>query len=149
MGNSTRLVLTEDERAQLEGILRKGTHPARLMRRCQILLKAEQGLPNSAIAEHVRCALTSVANVRRRFAEGGLETALYDAPRPGAPAKFSEEQVRALAELAASPPPDARKRWTISLLCAAAVERGIVGSISVGSMHSLLKANGVDLKSRT
>ena len=139
MSKSNRLPLSDDEKSFLDSILRKGSHPARLMRRCQILLKAGQGLSNKAIAEHVSCSVASVNNVRKRFLEGGLDRALYDAPRPGAPAKFSEEQIAQILALANEQPPRGSDRWTVELLCQEAASRGIVASISIGRMHSLLK----------
>jgi hypothetical protein len=50
----------------------------------QILLRADAGDTDEEIAEETDVSTGTVANVRRRFAAGGLEAALNDKPRPGA-----------------------------------------------------------------
>ena len=108
------------------------------------MLLAEQGKTDKEIAKTIGCSINCVANLRKRFATNGFERALYDAPRSGAPTKFSEKQLAAVVALANEPPPNGVKNWTLDKLCKAAVSRGIVSSISIGKMHQLLKLNGKD-----
>ncbi|MER3425309.1 MAG: IS630 family transposase, partial [Nitrospiraceae bacterium] len=55
-------------------------------------------------------------DVRDRFREGGLERALYDAPRPGQPPKITDEGEADLVGLATSAPPEGEEKWTLALL---------------------------------
>src|SRR6266853_320115 len=82
-----RVTLTTDERQQLEVLVRGGTSPARRIKRAQILL-----------------------------AEDGVEPALNEAPRPGAPRKLGVADESLLIAVACSEPPDGRAKWTMDLL---------------------------------
>jgi hypothetical protein len=67
---------------------------------------------------------------------------LSDAPRSGAPATFTPEQVCAIIALACEPPENSNlplSRWSQSELAREAVRRGIVDSISHGSVGRFLK----------
>jgi hypothetical protein len=61
-----------------------------------------------------------VYRTKRRFAEGNLEAALSEEPRPGATRKLSKEAL--LVATACSTPPEGRARWTLELLAGAMVE---------------------------
>jgi hypothetical protein len=88
--------------------------------------------------------------VRRRFLSGGLQAALYDKGRPGAPPKFTGEVEARLTMLACSEPPEGAARWTLRLLADKMVELGYVESISHVTVGELLKNYGgkISLTSR-
>lgn len=113
-----------------------------------MLLLAERGQSDRSIAEELGCSDRCVADLRARFASGGVRRALYDAPRSGAPRKFSEEQLSRIVKMTADPPPEGHKRWTIRLICATAVERGIVDTISAGYVAKLLEESNHPPKSK-
>jgi putative transposase len=76
---------------------------------------------------------------------------LEDAPRSGAPATFSPEQVCALIALACEPPEKSGlplSHWSQSELAREAVRRGIVDSISHGSIGRFLKRSRPQAPSR-
>src|SRR4028118_639452 len=75
--------LTDDERAALDQ-RPAGPLTRRQRYRAQILLRADAGETDEEIADEAGVSLGTVANVRRRFAAGGLDAALNDRPRPGA-----------------------------------------------------------------
>ena len=79
--------LPDKVRLELEELVRAGTHPVRVVRRANILLKTQEGLIDEEIAEHVGCTARCVAEIRKRFCQGGLERALWDAPRRGGTAE--------------------------------------------------------------
>ena len=87
-----RVDLTEDERVQLHALTHKGTSGARSHNRARILLKADEGLHDDEVARALDVGINTVARVRRRFVEGGLERALKDGPRPGAVPKLDARQ---------------------------------------------------------
>jgi len=84
-----RVELTESERGELEGILRGGKHPARRLKRAQILLAADAGTGHEQIARNVVVSLSTVYRTKQRFVEGNLPWALSERPRAGAARKLT------------------------------------------------------------
>lgn len=136
--------LTDEARQQLQQLLQSGTRPVRVVRRALILLKSDEGYTDEEIVEHIGCSERMTRRVRKRFCTAGLEQALYDAPRSGAPASFTLRQQQQVIALACSAPPEGRVRWTLELLCQHAAEQGIVPSVSKSEVALWLKAH--DLK---
>lgn len=133
------VVLSNDERVMLENMLVSPTISSRIAKRCKTLLRADAGLSDVQIASDVSCSINCVANLRKRFVTEGIDRAIYDAHRSGAPNKFTKDQLVAIRDLAKSEPPAGRSGWTLQLLRNEAVARGIVKSISIGRMHALIK----------
>jgi len=117
-----RVELSEAERAALTAMLSGGKHAARKIKRAQILLAADAGIGDEAIASSVSVGGSTVYRTKRRFVEGNLELALSEEARPGAPRKLSGKETALLVATACSSPPAGRKRWTLSLLAGAMVE---------------------------
>jgi transposase len=111
-----RVELSEAERAQLTALLSGGKHAARKIKRAQILLAADAGVSDDAIATSVSVGGSTVYRTKRRFVEGNLELALSEETRPGAPRKLSGKETALLVATACSSPPKGRKRWTLKLL---------------------------------
>ena len=108
--------LTLEERESLR-LLVSGGHPAaRRVKRAQILLAADAGILDELIAQTVSVSLSTVYRTRRRLVEEGLEQALSEDPRPGAPRKLSVKEEALLVATACSAPPEGRARWTLELL---------------------------------
>ena len=117
-----RVELSEAERATLAAMLSGGKHAARKIKRAQILLAADAGIDDEAIASSVSVGGSTVYRIKRRFVEGNLELALSEEARPGAPRKLSGKETALLVATACSSPPAGRKRWTLNLLAGAMVE---------------------------
>ena len=111
-----RVTLTVDERSQLEALTQKGKVAARRVKRAQILLAADQGSTDEAIATNVVVGTSTVYRTKQRFVEEGLERALNELPRSGAPRKLDIEDEAMLCAVACSAPPPGRARWTLELL---------------------------------
>jgi transposase len=111
-----RVELSEAERGQLVALLSGGKHAARKIKRAQILLAADAGVGDEAIAASVSVGGSTVYRTKRRFVEGNLERALNEETRPGAPRKLSGREMALLVATACSSPPRGRKRWTLKLL---------------------------------
>jgi putative transposase len=58
-----------------------------------------------------------------RDEESGLDRALYDKQRPGAPALLAESQRQRRMAMVCSHPPAGRARWTVRRVAAEAVKR--------------------------
>jgi len=111
-----RVELSEAERRGLQAMLGGGRHAARKLKRAQILLAADAGVPDDAIATSLAVGGSTVYRTKRRFVEGNLERALGEEPRPGAARKLSGREEALLVATACSSPPEGRARWTIELL---------------------------------
>ena len=75
------------ERCELTALLSAGNHPARKLKRAQILLAADAGIADEDVAETVGVGPSTVYRTKRRFVEANLEGALCEEPRPGAERK--------------------------------------------------------------
>ncbi|MBB3397558.1 IS630 family transposase [Rhizobium sp. BK060] len=111
-----RVDLDQPERDALTALLRGGKHPARKLKRAQILLAADAGLSDAAIAATVTVGGSTVYRTKRRFVEIGLEAALSEEPRPGAERKLTGKEEALLVATACSSPPPGCARWTLELL---------------------------------
>jgi len=116
-----RVELNEAERAQLAALLGDGKRAARKLKRAQILMAADAGIADDAIASSVSVGGSTAYRTKRRFVEGNLEFALSEEARPGAARKLSGKEAALLVATACSSPPQGRKRWTLDLLAGAMV----------------------------
>jgi putative transposase len=91
----SELVLTDDERSQLQSFARSRSLPAALCSRARIVLSSAEGEPNNSIAERLRLTKATVGKWRKRFIERRI-AGLYDDVRPGAPRTIDDEQVAQL-----------------------------------------------------
>jgi transposase len=138
--------LTEVERAELEALVRKGKASALSILRARILLKADQGKngearPDSHIAEALGVAAKTVFNVRRRWVEEGLETALHRKKQdcPSRSRKLDGVGEARLVATCCGPVPQGRGRWTLRMLADKLVELEVVHSISPETVRGTLK----------
>jgi hypothetical protein len=93
-----------------------GKHTARTLRRAQILLAADAGQTDGAIADDVSVGLLTVYRTKRCVVLDNLEAAVTGAPRPGAARKLSDKRQALLVATACANPPAGRRRWTLELL---------------------------------
>ena len=117
-----RVELDQSEREQLTALLSGGKHAARKLKRAQILLAADSGVSDEAIATSLAIAGSTIYRTKRRFVEGNLEAALSEEPRPGAARKLTGKEEALLVATACSKPPEGRARWTLELLAGAMVK---------------------------
>ena len=79
--------LSEEERTQLHELTGGGQARVCRVKRAQILLAAEQGHGDAAVAALVGVGASTVYRTKRRFVEGGVEVALSEGPRVGGEAQ--------------------------------------------------------------
>ena len=128
-----RIDLSDAERSDLEALLRGGRHAARKLKRAQILLAADAGVPDETIAQSLGVGGSTVYRTKRRFVEGNIERALHEEPRPGAARKLTGQEEALLVATACSRPPAGRARWTIELLAGEMVRLTEHESVSRGA----------------
>jgi putative transposase len=152
------ITLSAPQQTLLEHLLRHHSSPQALVRRIQIVLAAASGMPNEQIAQQLNCSPKTVRRWRTRWAtaqpdlvaaeadDRTLRTlvaqVLADAPRPGAPATFTAEQIVHIIAIACTPPATSGRpldAWTPRELADEAEKRQIVPSISARSVGRFLK----------
>ncbi len=148
--------LSDDERGQLNDLIRKGKSPAKRLLKARILLKADAseagaGWSDSRIIEALETNASMVYRVRRQLVEEGFEAVLSRKQRatPAVPRIFDGEKEAKLIALACSRPPEGRVRWTLRLLEEKVVELNIVDRASDNTIGRTLKKMSSGLISRT
>jgi transposase len=143
------VVLSETERNELSALTRKGHVKARVMKRAQVLLKADAGATDPEITAALDVSRPCVERIRKRFAVGGrLARALYDAPRPGLRRRLDGKQEARLIAEACSQAPEGRAHWTMQLLADRAVVLGLAEQLSRETVRRLLKKTKLSRGSR-
>lgn len=108
--------LSEKERQKLERFTSKGTHRAEDINRAKVLLKADDGLTDGQISEHVGCHTQTVHNTRKTYSERGIAAIHRRKPDRDYTPKLDGRGEAHLVALACSEPPEGRSRWTYALL---------------------------------
>ena len=140
---------TTEQRQDLTALSRAHSTPRKLAERARIVLLAGDGVSVSETARRL-CLWRRKASLWRqrwRAADAAKSTAerLSDAPRCGAPGKFTPEQVCAILALACEDPKDSGlpiSQWSQSEVARQAVKRGIAPSLSPGSVGRFFKRVG-------
>lgn len=145
-----RVKLSTVQRELLQELTGSGTIKVRAYKRVRVLLLSDENRaggakPGSQIAEEVDVSLATVQRVRRQFVEQGLEAALSEKARGGAPRKFSERDRAKITALACTKPPQGHARWTLRLLAEKMVELELVESISRDTIDKVLKKTNFSL----
>lgn len=134
-----KIKLKKNEESQLNQFIKKGTAKAREITRARVLLLSSREKSPSLISETLGPTKTTIQNIKERYLEGGLERALYDAPRPGQPTIFDGKARAKITALACSDAPKGYAQWSLRLLAEKAVELDIVNSISPRHIGRILK----------
>jgi transposase len=137
--------LTRAEREALEQIVGRERVSGAKRQRASILLKADDDLTDQEIAEDLEVGVRTVARVRQRCVERGLEASLERKPQenPSRPRKLDGAAEARLSQLACSEAPEGRSRWTLSLLADKLVELKVFESVSTSTIQRGLKKTGL------
>jgi transposase len=135
--------LSRQELAEIQSIIRRGKHGARVITRARILLLSHRGKSKDVIAAELEINRSTVQDVRNRYREGRLERALYDAPRPGQPPKLDDTAEAYLVAIACSEPPQGMHHWTLVRLQKRMIEDKQVKTISTVAIWKHLKNRGI------
>ena len=130
--------LNQQERQDLQQLLRSGKHASRKLTRARILLQAAEGDTDQQIAHTLKVGRVTIERTRQRFVEAGL-AALNEKPRPGKKPKLSAKAEARLIAEACSQAPEGRTHWTMQLLADRIVELHEVEAISDETIRRTLK----------
>jgi putative transposase len=139
-----------EERAELERLVRRPMTGQQLAERARIVLLAADGLNNCEVARAAGVDVDTVRKWRGRWrgvrdvplAELSVAARLADAPRSGAPARITPEQVCRIMALACEAPSASGRpisQWSSTELAAEVMRRRIVATISPRHAARLLK----------
>lgn len=145
MNKKYRVTLTDDERANLQKLVGSGKAAARSLTHARVLLKADEGegapgWDDDRISEALDVGRSTIARVRERFVEEGIDAAV----QRHAPANHRQRVLDGVAEahliaLTCSTPPAGHQRWTLRLLADKMVELEYVDSLSHETVRQTLK----------
>jgi len=136
--------LTDQERDELQTVIKKLKGTGQKVRRAQILLKADADGPNwtdEHIAEAFSCRTRTIEMIRQRLVERGFDETLHRLERaqpPVAKLLTGEQEARIIATRL-GPPPKGYANWTLRLLARKVVELQIVDSVSYETVRRTLK----------
>jgi transposase len=144
--------LSADERLFLDKMIRTGSAPARVQARARILLLADRSqgghMSDDEVAQAIRVHPRTVYNIRKRYRREGLDSALYEKPRPGQPPKITGDVEARLVVLACSDAPEGHDRWTLQMLADKLIELELVESISSVAVYKRLKKRSETVASK-
>lgn len=145
-----QVALTTEEREGLEALIRRHTTPQQMALRARVIVAAAAGGNNCQIARQLGVHVETVRLWRRRWLgmqaasleDLPLEERLTDAPRPGAPARITADQVCQVVELACMAPEQSGRpisQWSSREIADEIIKRGIIDQISPRHAARLLK----------
>ena len=147
--------LRSEHERELNALVRAHSTPQKLAERARIVLFAATGLGVDGPARRWGIWRKTASHWRHRWRDAepsaGVAARLCDAPRSGAPATFTPEQICQIVALSCENPETLGipiSHWSQSELARQAVERGIVKSISHGSVGRFFKRRGYQAASQ-
>ena len=136
--------LSRQERKQVEELLSGGVQPVRAVIRALVLRQMDEGRSTVEAGAGVGISAKAAWEIGKRYQEGGLEEAIYDAPRPGQKPLLDTEQGQRIIAMVCGPPPAGRARWSVRLIAQEAVKRKLVEHVGPETVRILLQNH--DLK---
>jgi transposase len=142
-----KVTLTQEERADLLSLTKKGKNSARKVIHALILLNCDEGdfakspkKSNKSIAELLNVGESMVERVKKRFVEDSIEAALDDKPSEREyKCKVDGDLEAHLIAMSCGAPPAGYSRWSLRLLADKVVEYGYIDSISHETIRRRLK----------
>ena len=130
------LVLSPQQREQLEGMANSRSLPAVLVIRVRIVLLSASGKANQQIVRQLGLANATVGKWRRRFLEQDV-AGLHDELRPGRPRPISDERVAQLVRKTLDTKPKDGTHWSIRQIARPA-------RLSKSTVHRIWQAFGLE-----
>src|SRR6202165_4822626 len=130
------LVLSWQQREQLESLANSRSLPAGLVMRARIILLSAAGKTNQQIARQLRLGNATVGKWRRRVLEQDV-AGLHDELRPGRPRPISDERVAQLVRKTLETKPKGGTHWSIRQIAAET-------QLSKSTVHRIWQAFGLE-----
>src|SRR5450755_3384454 len=130
------LVLSPQQREQLESLTSSRSLPVGLVRRARIILLSASGKTNMQIARQMGLSNATVGKWRRRFLEQDV-SGLHDELRPGRPRPISDERVAQLVRKTLDSKPKDGTHWSIRQIARQT-------RISKSKVHRIWQAFGLE-----
>jgi transposase len=143
-GKRLQIELKQRERQQVEQLLGGGLQAVRTTLRALALRQMDQGQSTPAVGANLGLSAKAVWQIGKRYIDGGLERALFDACRPGKTPALDQQQQQHIIAVVCSPPPEGRARWTVRLLTEEVIKRKLVPRVGRETIRVLLESH--DLK---
>jgi transposase len=105
------LILTDDERVQLDSLAHRARTAPHLARRARIILACADGQDNKVVARRLRMSQVTVCKWRGRFVRTRLD-GLFDEPRPGAPRRITDSQIEQVIVRTLEETPPGATHWS-------------------------------------
>ena len=109
--HAAEIVLTDAERAELQGWVRRRSSAAGLALRARIVLAAADGGSNVEVADRLDLDRGTIRKWRNRFAESRCD-GLLDEPRPGRPRVIGDDRIEALITATLETTPADATHWS-------------------------------------
>ena len=142
-----RVTLTSEEKSKLLKLSNTGSGSNKTFKYARALLLCDQGefadykWSVEQTADAVGMSPRSVISLKERFVMGGLEVALQRKPYKQRAKTFDGDFEAHVTQIACSPAPEGRSRWTLQLIADRLVELKIVDSVSLMTVQRALKKN--------
>ena len=138
---ATAIMLTAEERVDLEGLARSTKSEHRMRQRARIVLLAADGKATRAIAREVGCTIGTASKWRVRYASDRL-AGLDETGNRGAEPRYTAATGRRILAILDGPPPKGYARWTAPLIATA------LGDVHEQYVWRFLRAQKIDLAGR-
>lgn len=130
---------TQEEHQHLVDLTNKGKNSARVLKRAQILLQADRGHQEEAIASMLMVGESTIHRRRQRYVREGVELALSERPGKGREKKLTRQAEAVLIATACSDRPSGRESWTMQLLADKLVSLELIDRSSDETVRTTLK----------
>jgi len=143
--------LTEDEVAELNEIINKGSHTSQTFRTAYILLNCDEGpysdkVTNEQISHVLKVGMRTIDRTKKKFIDEGLDICLERRPTKRVYETIVDGDAEAkLVTLCCSEPPPGFSKWSLRMLADKMVELKYVESISHVTVRSVLKKTNLNL----
>jgi transposase len=131
--------LRKRDRKRIAEMLNKGRESARVLRRASILRQLDRGQRAAQVADNVGVAPKTVRAIARRYEQAGLESTLYEKPRPGQQRVLDAGQSQRIIAMVCGPPPQGQARWSVRLIAQEAVKRKLAPRVGRETIRILLQ----------
>jgi transposase len=143
--------LSKSDKKKIEQVLRSTKVSMETKKRAQILLdidEAGERKPDSisTVMKKRGVSTNTVTDARRRFSEGGINSALFRRKRetPPVASKITGDVEAHIIACACSAPPKGFTRWSMQMIADKIVLNGVIESISDETVRRVLKKHNLN-----